>query len=469
VSGVRTGAGREVFPDPRAADTFHFTHSGYDRATGIARLGYRFDDGPELVEQITFPDAPWPADPAAGAAFLRALELLHGIAGVSYYKAGLCSELRLGATAGGGALGEFLTDVYVAGLAEFGHLNGLDVSARVHFSAPATEADDVLATGLPTLPDLPERALVAVGGGKDSLVALELMRQADIGLLPVCVGDSALIRATVQAAGLPLLQIRRKLAPELAEMNRAGAWNGHVPVTAINSAILLCAALLYGHRYIVFANERSADEVTLTTSEGREVNHQYSKSSAFESRFRAMVRDTIGPGVEYFSVLRPFSELGVVQRFSRLDAFHSVFSSCNRNFHLDGPRIRERWCRDCPKCRFAALSLAVFLPPSRVVEIQGADLLDDPAQVDGFRALCRLGREKPFECVGEAGESRAALEALARQPAWQSHAVVRALRPELDRLDVPLLESLLQPSSRHFIPAALCARLGLPESSRAFD
>jgi hypothetical protein len=327
----------------------------------------------------------------------------------------------------------------------------------VRFSTPAAAADATASIGLP------ERALVAVGGGKDSLVALELMRRARIGLQPVCIGDSALIRSTVHAAGLPLLQIRRKLAPELAAMNRAGAWNGHVPVTAINSAILLCAALLYGYRYVVFANERSADEATLTTAEGREVNHQYSKSSAFEAGFRAVIRDRIGEGIEYFSVLRPFSELGIVQRFSRLEAYHAVFSSCNRNFHLDGPRIPERWCRDCPKCRFAALSLAMFLPPARVVEIQGADLLDDPAQLNGFRALCRLGRDKPFECVGEAGESRAALAALARQSAWRSHAVVRALQPELEQVEVPELESLLQPSDRHFIPSALCARLGLPE------
>jgi len=461
VSGL---PGSAVFPDPRAARVFHFTRASFEPATGVARLGYRFDDGPELLERITFPDAPRPADPATGAAFQRALELLHGIAGVSYYKAGLSPELRLGPVAGGNALVEFLTDLYVSGLAEFGHRNGLDVPARVNFSTPGPGADlaDVI-----DIPELPERALVAVGGGKDSLVALELLRHADIELQPACVGDSKLIRATVSAAGLPLLQLRRELAPELAEMNRAGAWNGHVPVTAINSAILLCAALLYGYRYIVFANERSADEATLTTADGREVNHQYSKSSTFEAAFRTVIRDAVGPGIEYFSVLRPFSELGIVERFSRFDAYHRVFSSCNRNFHLDGPRIPERWCRDCPKCRFAALSLALFLPPARLVEIQGGDLLDDPSQVDGFRALCGLGRDKPFECVGEAGESRAALQSLARHPAWQSHAVVSALQPELKRVEVPDLDSLLQPSGRHFIPGALAARLGLPEPHRA--
>jgi len=464
VSGGRSGAGHGAAADPRAAGTFHFTQSAYDRATGLVQLGYRFDDGPELVEKITFPGAPWPSNPPAQAAFQWALELLHGIAGVSYYKAGLSPEMRFSPTAGGAALLAFLETVYVGGLAEFGYVNNLDVSARVHFSDSAVPAGPVVAAGSLKLP---ERALVAMGGGKDSLVALDLLQRAGIDLQAVSVGESALIRETVRATGLPLLQIRRNLAPGLAEMNRAGAWNGHVPVTAINSAILLCAALLYGYRYVVFANERSADEATLTTSDGREVNHQYSKSSVFETGLRSVIRGAIGPGIEYFSILRPFSELGIVQRFSRLEAYHQVFSSCNRNFHLDGPRMSERWCRDCPKCRFAALALALYLPPSRLIAVQGADLLDDPSQVGGFRALCGLGGDKPFECVGEAGESRAALRALARQPAWRTHAVVRALQPELEGVEVPSMESLLQPSSRHFIPAVMCARLGLPGSTGA--
>jgi hypothetical protein len=308
--------------------------------------------------------------------------------------------------------------------------------------------------------------LVAMGGGKDSLVALDMLRAAGVEALPACVGGSALIQDTVALMGLPLLRIGRVLAPELAEMNRAGAWNGHVPVTAINSAILLCAALLYGYRSIVFANERSADEATINAADGREINHQYSKSSAFESSFRAVVGRHIAPDIEYFSVLRPFSELGIVQYFSRLEALHPVYSSCNRNFHLDGPRVSDRWCRDCPKCRFAALSLALYLAPAQVAAIQGGDLLDDPAQETGFRALCRLGQDKPFECVGEAGESRAAMQALARQPDWCGHAVVRALQSDLTRVEVPDLESLIQPSARHFIPAGLSARLGLPSRSR---
>jgi len=463
MSSAGANAGSRRFPDPRGAQRFYFTRADYEPAEGVARLGYRFDNGPELIERIVFPDAPWPEQPSRQTAFRKALELLHGIAGVSYFKAGLAPSLRL--TPGvDPVMGEFLTDVYVQGLAEFGYVNALNIAERVHFSAAAV--DSARPAPSRTL-GLPERALIAMGGGKDSLVGLQMLREARVDLVPACVGESALIYDTVRAAGLPLLSIRRRLAPELAAMNQAGAWNGHVPVTAINSAILLCAAILYGCRYVVFANERSADEATLVTAEGREVNHQYSKSSAFEARFRAIVGARVAPDIEYFSILRPFSELGVVQRFSRLESMHTVFSSCNRNFHLDGPRVAGRWCRDCPKCRFAALSLALFLSPREVGVIQGGDLLDDPGQEEGFRALCRLGRDKPFECVGEAGESRAALYALGGRPEWSTHAVVRALLPELGRVEVPALGTLLEPSNRPFLPSALCARLGIPEPGHA--
>lgn len=461
----KSHGGSRAFPDPRGARAFYFTRAEYDRDSGVARLGYRFDEGPELVERIVFPGAPWPAGAAGQGAFRRALNLLHAIAGVSYYKAGLSGNLVLPPLSEPG-LSDFLGELYVQGLAEFGHVNGLDVAAQVHFreaGGVAHRPERVAAL------ELPERALVAMGGGKDSLVALDLMRRAGIDSVPVCVGNSPLIQDTVRVAELPLLALRRELAPGLMVMNRAGAWNGHVPVTAINSAILLCAALLYGYRFVVFANERSADEATLKTPDGREINHQFSKSFAFEASLRETVSRTIGTGLEYFSILRPFSELGIVQRFSELKSFHSVFSSCNRNFHLDGPRISDRWCRNCPKCRFAALSLALFLAPREVAAIQGGDLLDDPMQENGFRELCRLGREKPFECVGEAGESRAAIRSLAGREAWKGHAVVRALQPDLSRVEVPALETLLRPSARHFIPDEICAQLALPERAGADD
>ncbi len=445
-------------PDPRKAQWFQFTRCDFDPVLGVARLVYRFDNGPELIERVRFPAVPWPADASRQAAFEQALRLLHLVAGVSYYKAGLSHEMRFAQQDPDPELAAFLTELYVQGLAEFAYINHIDLCPRIHFPGTGTSPGAIELI-------LPERALLAIGGGKDSLVGLRLLQQAGMEVQAVCVGQSTLIGDTMKAAGLPLLRIERTLAPELAEMNRLGAWNGHVPVTAINSAILLCASVLYGFAYIVFSNERSADEATLILSDGTAVNHQYSKSSAFETGWRQLIASHISPDIEYFSILRPFSELEIVRRFCELSEFHSVYSSCNRNFHLDGPRIEDRWCLDCPKCRFAALSLALFLEPDQVADMMGGDLLDDDDHADGFRALCGLGRDKPFECVGEAGESRAAMTALVTSDDWCDHAVVVALAPELERVAVPALPDLLAPSGNHSIPARVYSRLKVEEEA----
>ena len=79
-------------------------------------------------------------------------------------------------------------------------------------------------------------------------------------------------------------------------------------------------------------------------------------------------------------------------------------------------------------------------------------LLDQPEQEAGFRALCRLGIEKPFECVGSVDESRSAMTHLAGMKAWKHMAIVQKLSVELSSLQVPSFESLVSARSEHCIP-----------------
>ena len=436
----------------RQASRFSFTRHHYDAATGELTLSYNVD-GQLLTETITFPWAPWPPDASRQAAFLQALEVLHLIAGISYYKAGLARSIDLPGCRVDEPLAGFLNELYLQGLGEFAYVNDLDLSALIRFEANTDSAPAAMDL------DLPERVLVAMGGGKDSLVCLQMLKRAGIEVQPVCVGGSELIGDTARAAGLPLIRIQRKLSPLLTEMNAAGAWNGHVPVTAINSAILLCAGLLYGYRYIVFANESSANEATLTDANGKEVNHQYSKSLAFELAFREVVHDRVSPNVEYFSLLRPYGEIAITRQFAEMVEYHAVFSSCNRNFHQEGSRIEGRWCRDCPKCRFAALALAPFLSPKQLTAIQGEDLLNRQDQLKGFRELCGLGEEKPFECVGSIAESRAVMKHLATMPNWRNKAVVQALAQMAEIKQAGPLELQPNPLAVHCIPAAIQGKL----------
>jgi hypothetical protein len=439
-------------PSWSLAETFRFVSRDYDPSTGVARLCWGFDDGEPLTEEICFPYAPWPQETSRQAAFLRALEILHLVAGISYYKTCLppnmdCGDCRLDPHSAG-----FLNQLYVRGLGEFAWVNQVDVAARVNFQATEASGPD------PITLDLPDRALVAMGGGKDSLVSLECLKAAGIEQQPVCVGASTLIGETVARSGLPLLRIDRVLSPRLIQMNSAGALNGHVPVTAINSAILMCAAVLYGYRWVVFSNERSASEATRQDGQGGDINHQYSKSFEFEQAFADFFHHHVSPDIGYFSLLRPLAELAVAKKFSELQQYHDVFSSCNRNFHLDGSRIKGRWCGDCPKCRFTCLALALFMAPAELVSIQEIDLLDRESQQAGFRALCGLGEDKPFECVGTLAESRAAMQSLIADPRWREKAVLRALAPELRALEAVPLETCLLPDGPHRIPETLWRR-----------
>lgn len=436
----------------RQANCFSFSGHHYDAQNGVATLSYDVD-GFELEEKIVFPWAPWPVDASRQAAFFKALELLHLIAGISYYKAGLAGKIDVGKCRLDDSLADFLNTLYMQGLGEFAYFNDIDLTGIIRFEP---DADDIEA---PQSLDLPERALVAMGGGKDSLVCQDILRRAGIEVQPICVGNSSLIGDTVKAIGLPLIRVKRSLSPGLSQLNAGGAWNGHVPVTAINSTILLCAALLYGYRYVVFANESSANEATLTNKQGVEINHQYSKSYAFESAFRDVIAQRISADVAYFSLLRPFGEVAITRRFAEMEEMHPVFSSCNRNFHQDGSHIDGRWCGDCPKCRFTALALAPFMTPAQLVGIQGADLLDQKDQLAGFKSLCGIDAEKPFECVGSVAECRAVVRFLANTGDWKQKFVISSL------VDLPEIrdsgELVLEPdySLEHCIPAGILGKI----------
>jgi hypothetical protein len=456
--------------DPRQAETFRFVDCRY--ADGTAELVYAFDDGPALVERIVFPDPP--ALPAERrAAFAVALRLLHLIAGVSYYKAGVPSAIVVDGAPLDADTAAFLDAVYLHGLAEFAYHNKLDLRPRIRFPASGRAdtiraetgdgragegvraGDGVAAAAL----GLQRRSLVPIGGGKDSLVSVERLRAAGEPMTAAWVGSSQLIAACAERTGLPTLNIGRELAAELFEYNRLGAWNGHIPVTAINSAILVCAAILYDHDAIVFSNERSASVATLEY-EGQSVNHQWSKSLEFEQRLRRHLRARVAADLDYFSLLRPWSELAVTRAFAGSTRYDDVFSSCNRNFRIRAERPADRWCGQCPKCHFVFLALAPFVAKPRLLAIFGRNLLDDATLAPAFDALLEYREHKPFECVGEGRESRAALAALARRPEWREDALVarfaEEIAPQLDARDLAL-EPLLLPSPQHFVPARLIA------------
>lgn len=446
--------------------TFRFVRCGFDAATGVAQLVYAFDDGPELIETITVPGAPFfggsdPPDDARMQALQDALRLLHLIAGVSYYKAAVPDEIRIDGYAIDAETAALLEEIYVNGLGEFAYRNGLNLHGRIAFPGEAGRAGAVA----PAL-GLKPHCLVAIGGGKDSLVSIEALRSAGIDQTATWIGGSQLIAACAARTGLPTLNIGRQLATQLFDYNRQGAWNGHIPVTAVNSAILTFVAVLRRVGHVVFSNEHSASYGSLIVSADgsatREVNHQWSKGWTFERAFGEHLQRRIAGDLQYYSLLRPLSELAVARQFAKTKRYDAHFSSCNRNFHILGERPVSRWCGVCPKCQFVFLALAPFMPKPRLTAIFGRNLLDDPPLSVGYDALLEYREHKPFECVGEGRESRAAMAALATRPEWREDALVqrfaREIRPQLDACELALAP-LLELDDTHRIPPALWDQL----------
>src|SRR6202035_5774799 len=142
------------------------------------------------------------------------------------------------------------------------------------------------------------------------------------------------------------------------------------------------------------------------------------KSADFEAAFRGVLAGSDVPAgkPDYFSWLRDRTELGVGRGVGGLHAEHGAFRSCNKAFSPDPARRLDHWCGQCDKCCFIDLILAPFMPAEalrRIFAVTG-EPLDDPALAGKFRALLGAGA-KPFECVGEVNECRAAVLLAARR------------------------------------------------------
>jgi UDP-N-acetyl-alpha-D-muramoyl-L-alanyl-L-glutamate epimerase len=440
---------------PRQLTSFTFPARSFDPRTGAATFDYLLS-GPggdlRFTETVTFPVPAHGPDPADLAAFERVLDLLHLVAGVSYYKAAAPPRLVVPFPVGPEAVA-LVTGVYTEGLAEYAYRNDLP-----HVLSLRPE----VAGGVPPAPAVRDasgrRPLSAVGGGKDSIVTLEALREAGLDPVPFSVNPNWVIDAVNAASGLTPLAARRRLDPELFALNKAGARNGHIPVTAVNSLVAVATAVLHGLGPVVMSNERSASDPNLIWN-GHPINHQWSKGVAAEGLLRAALSAHAGLVDPYFSLLRQLSELHIAKLFAPTTRYDTVVTSCNQAFKLHDPSAR--WCGHCPKCRFVFLILAPFVDRPRLVDVFGADLLGDLTQVPGYLEIFGIDAHKPFECVGEVEESVVALGLLLESPQWQDAPVVRALRDALPAgaWTAASRAEVLTPGGPHFVPPAYAKAL----------
>ncbi|HEX7266415.1 MAG TPA: hypothetical protein VF256_03210 [Streptosporangiaceae bacterium] len=435
-----------------------FRYEGFDLDPARGLLTCRYSLGERgFTEKITFnphgQGGNWDS-PGVG----QAARLICLLAGVSYYKTAAPPLVDLGRIPVTPAELEFLRAFYVGGLGEFAYRNDLDLSA---LRLVGGTIGGPAASGPRRGSGARHAMLIPFGGGIDSIVTVELMRQrGDTALFVMSrPGDRfAAIERPAAVTGLPVVRAGREIDPQLLRSGELGFLNGHVPVTGILSAIAVMAALLDGRDTVVMSNEWSASVGTLQAG-GRVINHQFSKSMEFEAGFRRVLADALGGRLSYFSALRPFTELWVARKFAGLTQYHDTFRSCNRAFHIDPALRLDHWCGRCDKCCFIDLILAPFLPAEELGQIfGGSEPLADPALADRFRALLGTSAvSKPFECVGDVGECRAAAVLAARRPDRAGTALLHTLTAQFPAPDQPTIEALLRPVGEHWIPDAYAA------------
>lgn len=359
----------------------------------------------DFVEQLILPTAP--ADPEHPA-IQQALLDLHVLCGVSYWKASCPSTITFeGRPLPDPEAAGLWEEIYTHGLGEFFYRN--DLAPIVGFPADPSKTPSTVSAPTPMVPD---RVLMLVGGGKDSAVAREVLRHANVDVSLVSLGTAPWIRRSASAMGDPHLVIGRKLDRELFRLNDAGAYNGHVPISAIIAASTRLVALIGGFEAVISANERSASYGNVDWR-GMVVNHQWSKGLRFERRWQQHVaRIQDGPG--YFSLLRPLTELHIGALFARTERYFDHVTSCNANFRLRPQDPPARWCGRCPKCLFVFTILAPHLSDHQMHRIFGDDFLAREENRGLLGELLGLEAHKPFECVGTPDEVAAALWALYR-------------------------------------------------------
>jgi 7-cyano-7-deazaguanine synthase in queuosine biosynthesis len=401
--------------------------------TGVATFTETF----RVLDHNGAPLTPDAGDPAVSGA----LDVLALATSVSYLKATLPERVEIVGRPAGAAARAMLQALLTDGLAELALRNGL---GRLDGHIEVVGDDDTRTATCDVATEVARPGtLVTVGGGKDSALTLAVAARNDPETLAVAVNPRAPMERTAAWAGVGLIRVERRLDRHLLELNARGAINGHVPITAIVTAAAVLAASVLGRGTVLVSNERSADAATRIV-DGWTVNHQYSKTAAFQRLLDAALIEARA-ATRVVSFLRPLSELAIARGVARQSGLVANVTSCNAAYAMDGPG--DGWCGSCDKCRFVQLALAPFSDHEQLTADLGFDALSDPAQVGGFASMLDADT-KPFECVGTVEEVQLALDLLAAEPGWRDAPAVRALASGADRSDPSALSKRLAEALR---------------------
>ncbi len=374
------------------------------------------------------------------------------IEGFSYWKAACSPLFSIKAGKVSSQECQFWQNLILHGMGEYYFLNEIDFSqpdfVSFESSGPEIPRD---AAGTKSH----KGALLLISGGKDSSLALELLKANSLQpIIPFALNPTRATLDSARLAGWPApLRATRIIDPKLLELNAAGFLNGHTPFSAYLAFLSTIVASTQLLEHVIVCNEESANEANVEWH-GMQINHQYSKGVEFEALFREYCRQFLSADVEYFSLLRPLSDLQVSALFADFPKQLQSFRSCNVG------QKQDIWCGDCAKCAFVYLSLFPFVGSESAKAIFGSDLFLNPKIIEQIRALIGLTPTKPFECVGSVRESKEALALSIIQMRKERRNVPEELLEISSRAatnaDVPLLRGWQE---RNFLPPNYSALL----------
>ena len=315
---------------------------------------------------------------------------------ISYYKCTCSPNVEIKA----GYINEeqinWFKKLYYYGLGEFMYVNHIECSLDdlMHITCSHNKEE------LEHIDYVGQGNLIAIGGGKDSIVSLNILKGLDNTGFIINPKEPSL--KCMEISGLDYLEVKRTLDPTLLELNKKDYLNGHTPFSSLVAFISYLCAYLMGKQYIILSNEASANEPTVL---GTKINHQYSKTYEFENDFNNYTNKYFKININYFSLLRCLSEFQIGMLFSQYKEYHSIFKSCN----VGSKSIPWTWCCNCPKCLFVYIILSPFLTKEELINIFKEDLYNKKDLLDTFIELLGYSKTKPFECVGTYSEVRYAV------------------------------------------------------------
>lgn len=331
------------------------------------------------------------------------LQGLHLILGISYYKLYCSKKISIENYSLSEDQANFWNTVYTKGLGELFYVNKIDPRGLISF--PFDDGSEVSNVDDDQKSD---RALVLIGGGKDSVVSIETIKKAQVNFDLFSLNSYEVVENVASVAGKEVNNINREIDPLLIELNeREDTFNGHVPISGIYAFTSLLFAYLNDYAYIVLSNERSSNYGNTTYCD-MEISHQWSKSKEFEDMFRSYVNKYISRNIEYFSLLRPIYEIKIAEIFSRYPEYFKVFSSSNHNFRIDS-KPESRWDYTSAKTLFVFILLSAFLSKNDMLRIFGKNLYEEEQLLPLMRELLGLTGIKPLDCVGTPDETRVAM------------------------------------------------------------